>query len=58
MIALSMMGRKLLTGSPFPVMEHSFPMELLFPSAVRSLNGLHQMDFGNCTKKVSKQNEK
>lgn len=53
-----MMDRKLLTASPFPEMEHQFPTERIFPSAVHSLNRTHLMVFDNCTKKVSKQNEK
>lgn len=57
-MALSVMDRKLLTASPFPEMEHQFPTELIFPSVVRSLNRAHLMVFDNCTKKVSKQNER
>lgn len=57
MTVLFVMDRESLTRSPFPVMEHLFPAELIFPSEVHSLNRPYLTAFGNCIKMVSKQNE-
>lgn len=54
-IALSVMDRNLLTGSPFPAMEQTFSTEMIFLLAIYSLNWPHLKAFGDYTKKVSKQ---
>lgn len=58
MIALSVMDRNLLTGSPFPAKEQSLSTEMIFLLAIYSLNWPHPKAFGNYTKKVSKTNWK
>lgn len=50
-----MIDRELLIGRLFSVMEHTFPTELIFPSALHSLTQPYLTVFGNCIKKVSNQ---